>query len=129
MKGSPYLRAAILLNSKNNHMYRIIKAKRSSISVNNSYEGEMLEKKICRMKNNKEPFTAEVALIHTERNDGVKPEHDIRTDRFEIAIDATSYIEKSHRAKREAIHKPKGDDDPKPPGSDGGPEPTQATTK
>ena len=83
------------------------------------------------MKNNKEPFTADVALIHTERNDGVKPEHDIRTDRFEIAIDATSYIEKSHKAKREARHKKpddKGGNDPKPPGSDGGPESTQATT-
>lgn len=33
--------------------------------------------------------------IYTERKDGVLPEYDIRTDRFEVAIDAIDKINKS----------------------------------
>ena len=33
--------------------------------------------------------------IYTEKKDGVLPEYDIRTDRFEIAIDAIDKINKS----------------------------------
>lgn len=31
-------------------------------------------------------------IIYTEKKDGVLPEHDIRTDRFEVAIDAIDKI-------------------------------------
>lgn len=34
-------------------------------------------------------------IIYTEKKDGVKPEFDIRTDRFEIAIDAIDKINQS----------------------------------
>lgn len=33
--------------------------------------------------------------IYTEKKDGVMPEYDIRTDRFEVAIDAIDKINKS----------------------------------
>lgn len=33
--------------------------------------------------------------IYTEKRDGVLPEHDIRTDRFEVAIDAIDKINQS----------------------------------
>ena len=33
--------------------------------------------------------------IYTEKKDGVMPEYDIRTDRFEVAIDAMDKINKS----------------------------------
>lgn len=33
--------------------------------------------------------------IYTEKKDGVQPEYDIRTDRFEVAIDAIDKINKS----------------------------------
>lgn len=33
--------------------------------------------------------------IYTEKKDGVKPEYDIRTDRFEVAIDAIDKINQS----------------------------------
>ena len=33
--------------------------------------------------------------IYTEKKDGVRPEYDIRTDRFEIAIDAIDKINQS----------------------------------
>lgn len=34
------------------------------------------------------------AIAYTEKKDGVKPEYDIRTDRFEIAREAMETIEK-----------------------------------
>lgn len=34
-------------------------------------------------------------IIYTEKKDGVMPEYDIRTDRFEVAIDAIDKINKS----------------------------------
>ena len=40
-------------------------------------------------------------LNYTERKDGVRAEFDIRTDRFEHAIDAMERVAKSHLAKRE----------------------------
>lgn len=33
--------------------------------------------------------------IYTEKKDGVQPEYDIRTDRFEVALDAIDKINKS----------------------------------
>lgn len=34
-------------------------------------------------------------IIYTEKKDGVQPEYDIRTDRFEVAIDAMDKINQS----------------------------------
>lgn len=44
--------------------------------------------------------------IYTEKKDGVKPEFDIRTDRFEIAIDA---IDKINQSAADQIAKSKGE--------------------
>lgn len=44
--------------------------------------------------------------IYTEKNDGVQPEFDIRTDRFEIAIDA---IDKINQSAANQIAKSKGE--------------------
>lgn len=44
--------------------------------------------------------------IYTEKKDGVLPEYDIRTDRFEVAIDAIDKINKSTASK---IAKNKGE--------------------
>lgn len=89
----------------------------NSLQVNESTEGETLEQQIERMVNNKEPIKEGTALIYTERKDGIKPEMNIRTDRWEIAIEATEKIARSYKAKREERHKPK----------DGEPEPIQGT--
>lgn len=43
--------------------------------------------------------------IYTEKKDGVKPEYDIRTDRFEVAIDA---IDKINQSTANQIAKNKG---------------------
>ncbi len=44
--------------------------------------------------------------IYTEKKDGVLPEHDIRTDRFEVAIDA---IDKINQSTANQIAKSKGE--------------------
>lgn len=44
--------------------------------------------------------------IYTEKKDGVRPEYDIRTDRFEVAIDA---IDKINQSAASQIAKNKGE--------------------
>lgn len=44
--------------------------------------------------------------IYTEKRDGVRPEYDIRTDRFEVAIDA---IDKINQSTANQIAKNKGE--------------------
>lgn len=60
-----------------------------------------------RIVNNKEPISDGAPLVYTDRKDGVQPAYDIRTDRFEIAVDAMDKVQKSYMAKREERHKPK----------------------
>lgn len=91
----------------------------NSLRINDSTEGETLEQQIERMVNNKESIKEGTALVYTERKDGVRPEMNIRTDRWEIAIDATEKIARSYKAKREERHNK--------PLEDGKPEPLQGT--
>lgn len=44
--------------------------------------------------------------IYTEKKDGVQPEYDIRTDRFEVAIDA---MDKINRSTADKIAKNRGE--------------------
>lgn len=81
--------------------YKRTKNKETSLTVNTSYEGERIEQKIQRIVNNKEPISDGAPLIYTERKEGINPAHDIRTDRFEIAIEAMDKVTASMRAKRE----------------------------
>ena len=92
----------------------------TNICVNESYEAERLEFKIQKMVDAKEPIGSEVTPMYTERRDGVLPQYDVRTDRFEIALEAMDKISKSEIAKREERHKEKVD-------GIGKTEPTQAT--
>lgn len=73
----------------------------TSINVNKSYEGERIEEKIQRIVNNKEPITDGAPLIYQERKDGVMAEYNPRTDKWEIAVDAMTKVQKSKVAKRE----------------------------
>lgn len=64
-------------------------------------EGETIEEKVERIVSNKEPIKDGAPLIYTERKEGVGASYNIRTDRFEVAIEATDRIERSYKAKRE----------------------------
>ena len=86
-------------------MYKPHKPSKTTLIHNDSYEGETIEKKIRRVVNNKEPITDGAPLIYTERKKGVEPQYDIRTDRFEIAVEAMDKVTKAHQAKREERQK------------------------
>lgn len=64
------------------------------------YKGERIENKINRILTNKEPITDGAPLIYTNRKDGVLPGYDIRTDRFEVAIEAMDKVSMSKLTKR-----------------------------
>lgn len=80
-------------------LYRYKKATRTTLKVNQSYKGETLESKLVRILNNKEPIKDGAPLIYTERKDGVKPEMDIRTDKWEIAAGAMDAVSRARLAK------------------------------
>lgn len=82
-------------------MYRQQKQNRTTLHVNTSYKAESIEHKVRRIVNNKEPIKDGAPLIYTERKEGVQPSYNIRTDRWEVAVDAMDKVTKSHQAKRE----------------------------
>lgn len=72
---------------------------RSTIVIRTQYEAEPLEVKLRRkMKGGKveeeEGDQQTWAIAYTEKKEGVKPEYDIRTDRFEVAREAMETVEK-----------------------------------
>lgn len=73
----------------------------SSIHINEATEGETIEMKIERVVNNNEPITDGAAIIFTERSEGVLAGYNVRTDRFEVAVDAMDKVSMTHAAKRE----------------------------
>ena len=90
-------------------MYNKNKAQKTTIKLNTSYIGETIEQKIRRIVNNKEPISDGAPLVYTDRRDGVNPGHDIRTDRFEIAVEAMDKVSKTYMARREERMKSIGD--------------------
>ena len=56
------------------------------------YEAESIEEKGRSIVNENEPIEDGAPIIFLERIDGVKPEFNIRTDRWEIAIEAMDKV-------------------------------------
>ena len=69
--------------------------------INDSYEGVTIEQKIEKIMNAKEPIDETAPIIYTERKKGVQAEYNIRTDRFEVALEAMDKVSASYQAKRE----------------------------
>lgn len=69
------------------------------------YEGESIETKCARILQDKEPITDTAPIIYTAKEDGVLPAYNIRTDRFDIAMDAYDKITRTS-AKKEITPKP-----------------------
>lgn len=55
-------------------------------------EGESILTKVRRILDENEPLTDGAPLIYTPKEDGVKPEFDIRTDKWQIAINAMDRV-------------------------------------
>lgn len=88
-------------------MYKIPHYSKSLISCNRLKEGETMENKVSRILANKEPIKDGSPLIYTDKKDGVDPAYNIRTDRFELAVDAMDKVHKSTLAKKDDVQKPK----------------------
>lgn len=75
---------------------------------NLTYQAEPREVKLRKIINGESNDMEDGVFptIYTEKKDGVKPEYDIRTDRFEVAIDA---IDKINRSVANQIAKNKGE--------------------
>lgn len=73
----------------------------TKLKINESVEGETIEQKIERIISNNEPIKDGAPLIYTERKEGIRASTNIRTDRWEIAIDGTDKIARSYQARRE----------------------------
>lgn len=84
-------------------MYRYkTRPRKTSIEQDVAREGETIEQKVDRIVNNGDPITDGAPLIFTEREEGVLPGFNPRTDRFEEALGAMDKITADKRAKREA---------------------------
>lgn len=72
----------------------------SRITVYEDNEGESIEQMLRRMTKEGEPIEATTKMRYFERKDGVRPEFDIRTDRFEMAREALDKVNASSFAQR-----------------------------
>lgn len=84
----------------------------TSIDIYEGYEGESIEMKMERVLHSGEPIEDGAPTIYTPRKDGVRPEYNIRTDRFDVALDAMDTVSRSQLAKRMEIYKPSSNIEP-----------------
>lgn len=70
------------------------------------FEGQTLEEMIFKMMQQGAMIEASSPIIYTERKDGINPLYDIRSDRFDLALEATSKIEQALKAKRVQNYQP-----------------------
>ena len=84
----------------------------------NADTGEHIEDKVRRITENNEPIQDGAPKIYTDRKEGVIPAYDIRTDRFNVALEAMDKVNASKIAQSESFLKPEGPD--KEPGTEPG---------
>lgn len=63
--------------------------------------GESIEEKMRRVIENNEPIEDTAPLAYTDRKDGILPQYDIRTDRWELARKAMDKVNASIIASRD----------------------------
>lgn len=73
----------------------IIKKYHSKIQRKPDEQGKSIEEEIRQATASKSPIESIAPEIYTPLKDGVLPQYDIRTDRQEIALEATEKMNKS----------------------------------
>ena len=91
---------------------RIIRHSHGIMDTVLSYQGESIEQKCARIVENKEPISDGAAIVYTEKKDGVLPQYDIRTDKWEIAQNAMDTVNKAKIAKGQQL--PNKEKEPEP---------------
>ena len=91
-------------------MYQLNKPTKTSINTNGNgtiFIGQSIEEKMRRIVENKEPIEKAMPIIYTPSNEEVQPAYNIRTDKWEVAIDAMQRIyenkKQDYKAKQEAL--------------------------
>ena len=74
-------------------------------------DGESIESKVRRITENNEPITDGAPIIYTNREDGVLPAYNIRTDRWDIAQEAMNAVNQANLAKSKEYGKTKTEDE------------------
>lgn len=77
------------------------------LKINNSVEGETIEQRVEKIMTAKEPISDGSEIIYTDRKDGVRPDYDVRSDRWDYAIEAMDKVNKARIAKRDELYKQK----------------------
>lgn len=80
-------------------------------------EGESIETKVRRILESNEPITDGAPIIYTNRDDGVIPAYNIRTDKWDIAQAAMEAIHTSKREKNKVLGEAEASDSVKPSGN------------
>lgn len=90
-------------------------------------EGESIETKVRRILENNEPITDGAPIIYTNRDDGVIPAYNIRTDKWDIAQTAMEAIHTSKAEKGKVLGETEASDSVKPSGNNENGKQTTAT--
>jgi len=80
-------------------MKSVRRKKTATFGFLTTYEGETIENKVRRIVENKEPISDGAPIVYTEKKDGVLPQFNIRTDKWDIALDAMDKVQASRIAK------------------------------
>lgn len=80
-------------------MKKTIRKFKATFGFLDEYDGETIEEKVRRVVENKEPISDGAPIVFTEKKDGVLPQFNIRTDKWEIALDAMDKVQASRIAK------------------------------
>lgn len=99
-------------------MYNFKKSRqRTTINVNNSYEGEMIENKVKRIMTNNEPIEDTAPLLYTAKSDGVINETNIRNDKWEQMTESREKGVLIRMRRQEEINKKTTGNEPKNEGA------------
>lgn len=71
-----------------------------NLCTTEKFIGQSLEEKVRKVETSGAPVEAVSPMVYTERKDGVRPEMNIRTDKWEIAQSAMLTITDGIREKR-----------------------------
>lgn len=83
-----------------------VKYKHTQLETKLDKDGVSIEEMLRKALHSKEPIEANAKISYSERKDGVLPQFDIRTDRFEYAMLATDRVHASAAAARKAVDFP-----------------------
>lgn len=74
------------------------KRRKGTLRVNNTYEAEPREDILRKVMagETQDIENGVFPIIYTEKSNGIMPEYDIRTDRFEVALDAMDKVSQAN---------------------------------